>query len=117
MSVESLTAIHNAVSSSTATTSSPGATSGMAGLGAAPGVATAGSVPGTSFADALKSAAQNAYSTVSAGEAAAQAGALGQASLHDVVHSVIQAELTVQAVTSIRDKAVQAYQELLRMPV
>lgn len=109
MSVEAVTALsqHSVAQSLT--------TSPAASLNAAPNAPS--SAHGPTFADALKSAAQQAYDTVSAGERAAQAGALGQASLHDVVHSVIQAELTVQAVTSIRDKTIQAYQELLRMPV
>lgn len=72
---------------------------------------------GPGFAEALTQAARSAYGAVAAGEAAANAGALGEASLHDVVHAVVSAELTVTAVTSIRDRAVAAYQDLLRMPV
>ncbi len=96
------------------------ALSALGSVSVSPRAAAAEGVNGAGaagFMDALKAAAQNAADTVAHGEAMSQAGALGQASLHDVVHSVIAAELTVQAVTAIRDRAVQAYQELLRMPV
>lgn len=120
MSIEAISALTNANSVTQTLTASPGAQLGqIAGAGQASvvGGASVGAAGGPSFTDALKTAAQSAFDTVAAGEKAAQAGALGQASLHEVVHSVVAAELTVQAVTSIRDKAVQAYQELLRMPV
>ncbi len=69
------------------------------------------------FTETVANAFQSAMDTVQAGETAAIAGARGEASIHDTVHAVINAELTVQAVTSIRDKAVQAYQDLIRMPI
>jgi flagellar hook-basal body complex protein FliE len=34
-----------------------------------------------------------------------------------VVSAVSAAEVTLQAVTAVRDKAVGAYQEILRMPI
>jgi flagellar hook-basal body complex protein FliE len=41
----------------------------------------------------------------------------GKANVTDVVTAVSAAEVTLQAVTAVRDKAVAAYQEILRMPI
>ncbi|MBL4614848.1 MAG: flagellar hook-basal body complex protein FliE [Magnetovibrio sp.] len=44
-------------------------------------------------------------------------GALNQANLTDVVTAVSEAEMTLQTVVAIRDKVVDAYKEILRMPM
>lgn len=41
----------------------------------------------------------------------------GAADLTDVVTAVGKAELTLQTVVAVRDKVIQAYQEVLRMPI
>ncbi len=96
-----------------------------AGPAAGPNAATAaratanavGNVSGPSFADTVRETLNTAMEVVQTGERMSIAAARGEASLHDTVHAVIQAELTVQAVTSIRNQAVQAYQDLVRMPI
>lgn len=80
-------------------------------------VAGAGAAAGPSFADTVRETLHTAVEVVQTGERMSIAAARGEASLHDTVHAVIQAELTVQAVTSIRNQAVQAYQDLVRMPI
>ena len=47
----------------------------------------------------------------------APAAVSGKASAQDVVRSVLAAEMTVQSVVAIRDKMVQAYQEIMRIAV
>lgn len=59
-----------------------------------------------SFADALQ---QN--------EATAQAALTGGADSQALVQALAQTELAVEAAVSVRDKVVEAYQEILRMPV
>lgn len=44
-------------------------------------------------------------------------GAVNQANLTDVATAVAEAEVTLQTVVAIRDKVVEAYKEILRMPV
>lgn len=44
-------------------------------------------------------------------------GVMGQADLAQVATSVSEAELTLQTVVAIRDKVVDAYKEILRMPI
>jgi flagellar hook-basal body complex protein FliE len=41
----------------------------------------------------------------------------GSGSLTDVVAAVSQAELALQTTVAVRDRVVQAYQEIMRMPI
>lgn len=41
----------------------------------------------------------------------------GQVSTHQLVQTIAEAEMTMNTVVAIRDKVVEAYQEILRMPV
>lgn len=43
--------------------------------------------------------------------------AAGRADLSDVVTAVANAEATLQTVVTVRDRIIQAYQEILRMPI
>ena len=70
-----------------------------------------------SFAATLADAAKNAVGTVQGGEQAALQGLAGTMDTHQVVAAMTRAELTIQATIAVRDKMVQAYQELMRMPV
>lgn len=44
-------------------------------------------------------------------------GIMGQADLAQVATSVSEAEVTLQTVVAIRDKVVEAYKEIFRMPI
>jgi flagellar hook-basal body complex protein FliE len=70
-----------------------------------------------SFANALADIAKDAIGTVQAGEQASMQGLAGTLDTHQVVAAMTRAELTIQATVAIRDKMVQSYQELMRMPV
>ncbi len=61
---------------------------------------------GTSFIDVLQQ-----------GELTAKAGLLGRADPLSIVEALSATELAFQTVVSVRDKVVEAYQEILRMPV
>ncbi len=37
--------------------------------------------------------------------------------MHSVIQSIGKAEMTLQTMVTVRDKAVEAYQEVLRMPI
>lgn len=41
----------------------------------------------------------------------------GQVDTHQLVQTIAEAELALETVVAIRDKVVEAYQEILRMPV
>jgi flagellar hook-basal body complex protein FliE len=44
-------------------------------------------------------------------------GMAKEAELTDVVTAVSNAELTLQTVVTIRDRVIQAYQDIIRMPI
>ncbi|PHS37750.1 MAG: flagellar hook-basal body protein FliE [Robiginitomaculum sp.] len=46
-----------------------------------------------------------------------QAHATGQANAHSVVQAIANAELALETAVTVRNRVVEAYQELLRMPV
>jgi len=50
-------------------------------------------------------------------ESTTQAMATGQADAHSVVQAMATAEVALETAVTIRNRVVEAYQELLRMPV
>ncbi|PWC42599.1 hypothetical protein TSO221_21485 [Azospirillum sp. TSO22-1] len=71
----------------------------------------------TSFGDFLDRQITQSIDTVKESERVSMAAIAGKASAQDVVRAVLAAEMTVQSVVSIRDKMVQAYQDIMRMAV
>jgi len=61
--------------------------------------------------------AKELVATLQTGEATAKQGLVGQADAHSVVEALAATELAVETAITIRDKVVEAYQEILRMPV
>lgn len=55
--------------------------------------------------------------TLQAGEETAKAAMTGGADPHALVQALAQTELAVETAVTLRDKVVEAYQEILRMPV
>jgi len=72
---------------------------------------------GASFGDVLEQAAKESIGTLKKGEDMSALAAVGKADLSDVVQAVTNAEVTLQTVTAVRDKVLNAYQEILRMPM
>lgn len=82
-----------------------------------PGLDPGKASSGGDFADVLRNATQDAFGALRDGERQSLAAAAGKADLNDVVTAVGKAELTLQTVVSLRDRVIQAYQEVLRMPI
>ncbi len=81
-------------------------------------VGNAASNPVTSFGDVLKSTLNQTVDAQHKAQELTLAAAQGQpVALQDVVQAVSQAELTLQTLVSVRDKAVEAYQQIMQMPV
>ena len=55
--------------------------------------------------------------TVAKGEQAAKTFMTTGADPHSVVEAIAAAELAVETAVTVRDKVVEAYQELIRMPI
>lgn len=70
-----------------------------------------------SGASAAFDAAHSFAATIAKGEKASIAYMSGSADPHSVIEALAAAELAVETAVTIRDKVVEAYQELLRMPV
>lgn len=68
---------------------------------------------GASGLQALKSFQE----TLAAAEQAATTSMTGESDPHTLVHALAQAELAVETAVTVRNKVVEAYQEILRMPV
>ncbi len=69
------------------------------------------------FANLVKGAVQQAINVQKNSETVAMAAISDRADMNQVVTAVAEAEATLHAVTSIRDKVVEAYKEILRMPI
>ena len=55
--------------------------------------------------------------TLQKGETVARAAMTGNADPHALVQALAQTELAVETAVTLRNKVVEAYQEILRMPV
>jgi len=61
--------------------------------------------------------AQSFAETLATGEHTAKAAMTGQADPQALVEALANSQLAVETVSTLRDKVVEAYQEILRMPV
>ena len=50
-------------------------------------------------------------------DAQTQAMAAGKANVVDVVTAVAETEVAIEALVAVRDKVIQAYEEIMRMPI
>lgn len=85
--------------------------------GEAPRADAAGDVVKPNFAGMVQSALAETAGTLQAGEAAATQVAAGEASLVDVVTAISAAEVSLETAIAIRNRMIEAYQEIMRMPI
>jgi flagellar hook-basal body complex protein FliE len=69
------------------------------------------------FGATLERALQGAIDNGHAADAKATEAITGGGNLTEVVTALARAELTLQSATAVRDRVVQAYQEIMRMPI
>lgn len=83
--------------------------------------AYAGSAPaasrGSEFGSMVQDAARGTLQALRRSEATGARGVAGTADVQEVVQAATAAELSVQAMTQLRDKAVTAYMDVLRMSI
>lgn len=72
---------------------------------------------GADFGGALSRALHGVANAGQAAETASMQAIAGQGDVTQVVTAVAKAELALQATTTIRDRLVQAYQDIMRMPI
>ena len=63
--------------------------------------------------DSLKSAAASGYQS----EALATKALAGKADITSVVTAVANAEIALNTIVAVRDRAISAYQDIIRMPI
>ncbi|MGB7240834.1 MAG: flagellar hook-basal body complex protein FliE [Sulfitobacter sp.] len=73
--------------------------------------------PDTSAGNAFTGMAMDFAQTLARSEQTAKATMIGDADPHALVQALAQTELAVEAAVTVRNKVVEAYQEILRMPV
>ena|SRR5436853_7155779 len=72
---------------------------------------------GQSFASVLKSTLDSVVDSGRKSDAQAMAMASGKANVVDVVTAVAETEVAVETLVSVRDKVIQAYEDIMRMPI
>jgi flagellar hook-basal body complex protein FliE len=72
---------------------------------------------GGDFGGIIERALKGAVRSGEQAEALAANAVAGEGNLTEVVQAVSRAELTLQTATAIRDRVVQAYQDIMRMPM
>jgi flagellar hook-basal body complex protein FliE len=65
----------------------------------------------------MKNIAQEAVGTIQGAEKTAIDGLNNKVDSQTVVEAMANAEMTVRTATAVRDKVIEAYQEILRMPI
>ncbi|MFZ4602330.1 MAG: flagellar hook-basal body complex protein FliE [Caulobacterales bacterium] len=69
------------------------------------------------FGQMVKGAVDTAATATKKAETTAMQAAAGRADIVDVVTAIAAAETTLETVITVRDQVIQAYQEILRMPI
>lgn len=69
------------------------------------------------FAGLVQEAVRQAGASAQAAETSAMQVAAGQGDIVNVVTAIAAAETQLETVMAVRDQVIQAYQEILRMPI
>ena len=72
---------------------------------------------GPNFGAMVKEAIGSVIEAGKKSDAQSQAMAAGKANIVDVVTAVTETEVAIEAMVSVRDKVIQAYEEIMRMPI
>jgi flagellar hook-basal body complex protein FliE len=84
---------------------------------AKPGVGVTQAPAGGSFADALGQALQSVEKLQLDADRSADAVAMGGGNLHETALALEKADVAMRVATKVRNKLVEAYQEVMRMSV
>lgn len=71
----------------------------------------------SNFGEMVRDASADALNNVRKAEQTAAAGLRGEMSTQAVVEATMDMETSLRVAVSVRDKVVQAYQEIMRMPI
>ena len=82
-----------------------------------PGNSEKDKVNANDFSQMVKNFAESAVEVGKKSELQSASAAAGKADLNSVVAAVAEAELTLNTVVAVRNKVLEAYREILRMPI
>lgn len=87
--------------------------------GASTGAGTGGAAPasGSNFANMVQDTISGIVDSGRTAEKVSLNAVSGKVDVVDLVTAVNGAEMTLQTVLAVRDRVVQAYQEIMRMPI
>ena len=88
-------------------------------MGASGGAKAAGAIAGgeKNFSSMLKDAMGTVMEAGKKSDGQAQAMATGKANVVDVVTAVAETEVAIDALVAVRDRVIQSYEEIMRMPI
>jgi len=72
---------------------------------------------GSSFSQMLENQMQDMVNTQNVAETAKINAINGKADITDLVTAIANAELALNTIVTIRDRAISAYQDIIRMPI
>jgi flagellar hook-basal body complex protein FliE len=81
------------------------------------GAAKGGEAGGPSFSAVLKDAIGNVVEAGKKSDAQTVSMASGKANVMDVVTAVAETDVAVSTLVSVRDRVIQAYEDIMRMPI
>jgi len=81
------------------------------------GVAKGGETGGPSFSALLKDAIGSVVDAGKKSDAQSVAMASGKANVMDVVTAVAETDVAVSTLVSVRDRVIQSYEDIMRMPI
>lgn len=89
----------------------------VAGRVAGPGLEARDRLPNVDFGNLVRDSIGGAMEAGRAAEVMSGEALMGRADIADVVMAVNNAETSLQTIVSIRDKMIDAYQQIIRMPI
>lgn len=72
---------------------------------------------GPAFGELLKTAVDSLGKSAKQSDAQTSAMAAGKANIVDVVTAVAETEVAIDALVAVRDRVIQAYEEIMKMPI
>jgi flagellar hook-basal body complex protein FliE len=72
---------------------------------------------GPNFGSVLKDVVATVTEAARKSDGQSQSMAAGKANIVDVVTAVAETETAIEALVSVRDRVIQAYEEIMRMPI
>jgi flagellar hook-basal body complex protein FliE len=72
---------------------------------------------GPAFGELLKTAVDSLGKSAKQSDAQTTAMAAGKANIVDVVTAVAETEVAIDALVAVRDRVIQAYEEIMKMPI